>query len=329
MVCNSHPFGAMSDEEPEVDEQARAYMRALAELGPQNYERLSVRQARAALECGSTRLPRTATRVTLSHARKLEAVLYAPPRRTPNAGLVLYMHGGGFVMGDAASDTPFCARVAADTACFVLALEYRLAPEALFPAAVEDCIFALRWAVEHAREGGWDAARIAVAGQSAGGNLAAVSAQLWRHERPSLRAQLLMYPLVDFRPGQHDSRVRLANNIVLSAEAIDWFERRYLSNPAAREDPRASPLVAADLSGLPPACVITAAGDPLCDEGAAYAHALRAAGVSVEYACYPSVHGFMELWSELEQGELAVQRACAWLRGALAQRSQEQHAANP
>ena len=301
-----------------VDEEARAYIRALEALGPQNYERLTVKQARAALERASVPLPSIARRVCLSRARDLHGVLYGPPQRRRDTGLVLYLHGGGFVMGDATSASALCERMAADTGCPVLALDYRLAPEARFPAAVDDCVFALRWAVENAHWGGWDATRMAVSGQSAGGNLAAVTAQLWKYARPALRAQLLICPLTDFRPGQHASRVQLAHNIVLSADAIAWFERCYLSSPAERQDPRASPLLAADLSGLAPAYVITAAGDPLCDEGEAYARALRQAGVPVSLTRYPSVHGFMELWTDLRQGQLAVQRACAWLRSALA-----------
>jgi acetyl esterase len=308
-----------------VDEEARAYIRALDALEPQDYARLTVREARAVLERARYRLPSTARRVCLSRARDLHAVLYAPPPRRDPTGAVLYLHGGGFVMGDATSAAALCERMAADTSCHVLALEYRLAPEARFPAAVDDCVFALRWLVDHAHTGGWDATRLAVAGQSAGGNLAAVTAQMCKHARPALRAQLLICPLTDFRPDQHASRARLAHNSVLSADAIAWFERAYLSSPEERQDPRASPLLAADLAGLAPACVITAAGDPLCDEGEAYARALRRAGVPVDLKRYPSVHGFMEFWTDLRQGELALQRACAWLRGALLGRGDHDH----
>jgi acetyl esterase len=298
-----------------VDEQGRAYMRALEALGPQDYRRLSVREARAVLQEHNWPLPPAARRVRLCEQRPLDAVLYSPSAPRP-AGLVLYLHGGGFVMGDAASAAPLCARLAADVGCHVLALEYRLAPEARFPAAPEDCLFALRWATEHAAVGGWDPARLSVVGQSAGGNLAAVTAQAWRG-CPGLRLQVLICPLTDFRPDGHASRTRLAGNSVLSADAIAWFERSYLRGPEDRLDARASPLRAADLSGLAPAHLITAAGDPLCDEGEAYARALSAAGVAVRHERYPSVHGFVELWTDLEQGERALRSVIGSLRAAL------------
>jgi len=300
-----------------VDEEARVYIRALEALGPQDYSKLTVREARAMLARSTWQLPASARRIVLCEDRPLHAVLYAPCRRGPRAGLVLYLHGGGFVMGDAASAAPLCERLAREVGCYVLALEYRLAPEARFPAAPEDCLFALRWAVEHAADGGWDATRMAVVGQSAGGNLAAVCAQAWKREAPALREQILICPLTDFRAERHASRARLADNAVLSADAIAWFEHRYLRWRSDRDDPRASPLMAADFSGLPPTLVITAAGDPLCDEGEAYACALSAAGVEVRLERYPSIHGFVELWTDLKQGELALRRVIGSLRMAL------------
>lgn len=302
-----------------VDEEGLAYMRALEALGPQDYEHLSARKAREAVRSPDWKPPANARRVTISAARGCTAVLYSPTStHTPkHTGIVVYLHGGGFVVGDAGAADPICGKIASEANCYVLSVEYRLAPEAPFPAAVDDALCALRWAAQHALSGGWSRRGLIMAGQSAGGNLAAVAAQCWRGQ--PLRLQLLVCPLTDFRPKRHASRIALADNVVLSAEVIEWLEQRYLPSDADRYDPRASPLAAKDLRGLPAAHVIVASGDPLCDEGEAYALALHRAGVAVTYERYPSVHGFMSLYADLHQGRLAMQSSVRAIQTALAE----------
>jgi acetyl esterase len=177
----------------------------------------------------------------------------------------------------------------------------------------------LRWAYDAAQTGCWDAQRLAVGGESAGANLAAVCAQQWRGlGRPALRLQLLICPLTDFRGRDWPSRRRFANSIVLPARSLSWLERAYLPDHRDRLDPRASPLAALDLTGLAPAHVITAELDPLLDEGRAYAHAMAEAGVAVTLKSYPSVHGLVGLHERLAQGRRALGSCIAALRLAIA-----------
>lgn len=308
-----------------VDQESLAYMRAMAALGPLDYTELSARSVRQSTRAESWQPPPGARRLVLrkptANSPGCEAVLYTPrPAHTKAApGLLLYLHGGGFVMGDVAAADPICRRLVTDARCYVLSLEYRLAPEAPFPAALEDALCALDWAHAHAAARGWSAHRLAIAGQSAGGNLAAAAAQRWRDcDRSPLRLQLLVCPLLDFRPERHASRRELADNPVLSQAAIAWFEERYLPHDEDRDDPRASPLACSDLAGVAPAHVIVAAADPLRDEGEAYARALMRADVPVLLERYPSVHGFMSLHAELRQGALALESCARSVRAALA-----------
>jgi acetyl esterase len=249
----------------------------------------------------------------------IEARLYLPPKDTPRSGLLLYLHGGGFVAGDLDSGHGVCERIARDARCHVLAIDYRLAPEAPFPAAVEDALVALRWALARGHTGGWDPQRLAVAGESAGGNLAAVAAREWTHmdDVPPLCAQVLICPLTDFRRSGWPSRREHEDSVVLSSRALRWFEEHYLPHDDDRDDPRASPLAASDLGGLPPAHVVTAELDPLRDEGEAYARAMRQAGVEVTLRRFASIHALVGLFSVLPEGETALRECTAFLRDAM------------
>ena len=225
----------------------------------------------------------------------LSARLYAPasPADAPLPGLV-FLHGGGFVIGSPGVYEGFSRLLAARGRCVVLSVGYRLAPEHPFPAAVDDAAAAYAWFRENAEAIGVDPARLAVGGDSAGGNLAAVVCQERKRQGLELPAlQVLIYPTTDHRGG-HPSLAHFAEGYFLTGELIRWFGRCYVPEPV--EDPRLSPILCHDLSGLPPAYVLTAGFDPLRDEGEAYARALEAAGVPVVHReARRMVHGFLHL----------------------------------
>jgi acetyl esterase len=227
---------------------------------------------------------------------------YFPDAQGP-VPTVLYFHGGGFVIGDLDTQDDHARLLCRDVEAVVVSVDYRLAPEHPFPAGFEDCLAATHWVVEHVAELGGDASRVAVSGDSAGGNLAAaVALTTTREGGPRLAAQLLLYPGVDFREDDalHPSRVENGEGLFLTAEDMRWFRAHYLHGEADVTDPRASVLLAPDLTGLPPAVVGTGEYDPLRDEGEAYAKALESAGVKVVLRRYDGlIHGFfgMGAWS--------------------------------
>jgi acetyl esterase len=224
---------------------------------------------------------------------------YAPPQTgTPERRpLLVFFHGGGFVFGDLETHDSLCRLLCRSAGSHVLAVDYRLAPENPFPAAVEDARAALAWAHEHAEELGADPARVGVGGDSAGGNLSAVVSQLATHDGgPAPALQLLIYPATDMSTKRR-SRELFSEGFFLTDTEMKWFEASYLGPAAGTEavfDPRVSPMLADDLSGLPPAIVITAGFDPLRDEGEDYARGLQAAGTPVLLRRYEGfIHGFV------------------------------------
>ena len=216
------------------------------------------------------------------------------PRVAESAPLLVFFHGGGFVVGDIESHDGLCRMICRDAAIHVLSVDYRLAPEHKAPAAVDDCVAAYRWARGHAAELGADPSRIGVGGDSAGGNLAALVALRSREEGiPQPTLQMLLYPVVDLS-AKTRSRTLFADGFFLSTQQDDRFLDLYLDGTGiAADDARVSPLKAADLSGLAPALVITAGFDPLRDEGNEYAAALRSAGVTVDHRQFDALtHAF-------------------------------------
>jgi acetyl esterase len=250
--------------------------------------------------------------------RAIPARLYRPADGA--LPLLVWFHGGGFVMGSVAESDGDCRRLAALSGCAILSVEYRLSPEHLFPAAVDDCMAATAWAAAHAQELGLDAQRLAVGGDSAGGNLAAVVARLARDRGgPALRFQLLVYPITDL--GSVDTASYLANaeGYYLARSGMEWFRDQYTPRADDRTDATASPLRAADLAGLPAAFVATAEFDPLRDEGDAYAQRLQDAGVPVIHRRYDGmIHGFFSMNVHLDGGKRVMQDAADALRAALA-----------
>lgn len=227
----------------------------------------------------------------------LDARLYLPFAAGAPAGPgIVFFHGGGFVVGDLDSHEMVCRRIADAAHCRVLSVAYRLAPEHRFPAAPEDAVAATLWAAAHADKIGFDPARIAVAGDSAGGNLAAVVAQqLKKRGGPRLKAQILLYPATQFLQ-MTPSQIRLKEGYMLTQAAQDFFRDQFLGAREDALDTRCSPLLENDLAGLPPALVVTATFDPLLDEGKAYADKLEACGVAVTYREYANqIHGFFNM----------------------------------
>ncbi|MGI9124782.1 MAG: alpha/beta hydrolase [Mycobacterium sp.] len=222
---------------------------------------------------------------------------YRPPAGGPPAPLLVFFHGGGWVFGDLESHDSACRLICRDAGVHVLAVDYRLAPEHPAPAAVDDAYAAYRWAREHAAELGADPRRVAVGGDSAGGNLAAVVSRLARDAGDPLPSlQWLIYPVTDCQ-AQSRSRTLLGEGFLLTKHDMDWFTDSYLRGSGLdSSDPLVSPLLAGDVSGLPPALVVTAGFDPLRDEGEQYAAKLQQAGVPVDHRRMGSmIHAFLNL----------------------------------
>jgi acetyl esterase len=226
---------------------------------------------------------------------------------------LVYFHGGGWTIGDLDTHDVLCRQLANGARCAVFSVDYRLAPEAPFPAAVEDCLAATRHVFSNAEKLKVNPSQVAVGGDSAGGNLAAVVAL---HRQRPLAFQLLIYPATDQRCDTESHR-RNAAGYLLTREGIEFFRHCYLPEKKHWADWRASPLLAASHAGLPPAFVITAGYDPLRDEGREYAERLAQAGVEVAYREYSDmVHGFLLFGGVLDTANTAVADCCAALRGA-------------
>ncbi|MBK5224731.1 MAG: alpha/beta hydrolase [Acidimicrobiia bacterium] len=247
--------------------------------------------------------------------------VYTPSGDGPFGALV-FLHGGGWTIGDLDTHDHPCRTLCAEAGIVVVSVDYRLAPEHPFPAALDDSWDVVQWMGTHADELNADRNRLAVGGDSAGGNLAAVVALRARDEGgPTLRFQLLVYPAVDLRldaPDRYPSQRENAEGYVLTLDTMEWFGANYLPDSSVRTDWRVSPLLADDHSGLPAALVITCELDPLRDEGAVYAEALSAAGVSATHTLYEgTVHTMFQLAPILDAGARALTESAAALRDAI------------
>ncbi len=245
------------------------------------------------------------------------------PEGVEDPGICVYFHGGGFVIGNLDTHDRDCRILAEQAQCLVVSVDYRLAPEHPFPAAPDDCYAALEWVAEHGRSLGGDTSRLAVAGDSAGGNLAAVVAQRARDRSgPELAFQLLVYPVVDVSPTLenpiYESMTENAEGYFLSLEDMLFFEQCYIVSDAHKTDPAASPILAESLEGLPPAHVLTCEFDPLRDQGEAYAKALADAGVAVTLSRYDgAIHGVMGMAMITDIGQRFISEAALALGAAL------------
>ncbi len=243
--------------------------------------------------------------------------IYTPQGSSPFPVLV-YLHGGGWVICDLDTHDSLCRSLTNRAHCVVASVDYRLAPEHKFPAAVEDAYAATQWVARNANRINGDPTRIAVGGDSAGGNLAAVVAIMARdHNGPGLVYQLLIYPPTDISSADTDSHRDYAEGYFLNRGDGEWFCDKYLTCAADRFNPLVSPLLAPDLSHLPPALVITAEFDVLRDDGELYAQRLKKSGVPVTYTCYKGmIHGFMSMDGLLDQARNGIEEASAALREA-------------
>jgi acetyl esterase len=250
-------------------------------------------------------------------AGELAARAYTPRGgRRPSPGLV-WFHGGGFVFGSIASHHAMCLALASLARVVVVSVGYRLAPESPFPAATDDAVAATRSILTRAADFGIDPRSVAVGGDSAGGSLSAVVSQALRADALRPAFQLLVYPATDCRRGA-PSHARFREGFFLTQAAIDWFMGHYLPDPASILDPRASPLLSPDVSGVAPGLVITAGFDPLRDEGTAYAERMNDAGVQVEsWCCEGMLHGFFSMAGSSKEARRVFVRAADRMRVAL------------
>ena len=248
--------------------------------------------------------------------------IYTPAGSGPFPILV-WFHGGGWVVGDLETADPTARHLTVGAKCVVISVDYRLAPETKFPGPADDSYAATVWAAQHATRLNGDPSKIAVGGDSAGGNLAAAVALMARDRGGlSLAFQLLVYP-VTARDFDRSSYRQNAEGYGLTLDAMRWYWDHYLQHPEDASNPYAAPLVAENLKGLPPALVITAECDPLRDEGEAFAKRLQAAGVPTTYSLYDGmIHGFFGMTAVLDKGKQAVAEACAALQQAFAAKPQ-------
>ena len=247
--------------------------------------------------------------------------LYRPLGAAPGARLpvLVYYHGGGFVIGDLDTHDVLCRQLANGAGCAVVAVDYRMAPEHPFPHAVDDCFAATCWVRRHAETLAVDASRLAVGGDSAGGNLAAVVSLLARDAGDlPIAFQLLIYPATDQRRSAPSHEAN-GQGYLLTKDTIDYFMGHYLAADGDVLDPRASPLLHDDLAGLPPAFLLTAGYDPLRDEGLQYSQRLSEAGTLATHICFErQIHGFITMGKVLDEANAAVSLCAAELRRALA-----------
>jgi acetyl esterase len=271
------------------------------------------RDTRSAL---SPKAPEVAEARLLIFGNRVAVRAYRPVSGETLPALVFF-HGGGWAIGDLDTHDVVCRQLALGARCAVFSVDYRLAPEHPFPAAVEDCFFATQYVFENHHSLKIDPVRIAVGGDSAGGNLAAVVALIARDAGgPPLACQLLIYPATDQRC-EFPSHQRNGEGYLLTKDAIRFFRSAYLPNASERTDWRASPLLARSHANLPPAFVVTAGYDPLLDEGRAYAERLAKSGVETAYREYPDmVHGFVLFGGVVDTANAAIEECCERLRGA-------------
>ncbi|PYN15713.1 MAG: acetyl hydrolase [Candidatus Rokuibacteriota bacterium] len=310
-----------------LDPQAQAVIDLVIKSGRPAYNTLSPKDARQLFR--ETRPASTPTPPEIGAVRNLVAQgpggpiplrVYRPAGVAASVALpgLLYFHGGGWVIGDLDTHDVLCRQLTAEAGVTVVNVDYRLAPEHKFPAAADDAWAATRWTVAHASEFGVDAGRLAVGGDSAGGNLAAVVALQARDAgAPIIKLQVLVYPVTDVA-AESRSYQDFSEGYMLTRESMRWFTAHYLAAAGQANDWRVSPLRASSHAGLPPALVVTAGFDPLRDEGAAYAAKLQQAGVLVDYVCYGGmIHGFAGMGKLIETGNRAVSHIAATLRQTL------------
>jgi acetyl esterase len=321
-------FPRRSPEGYELDPEIQSLVWLMALRNGRDMHAPGLRAARRLMDHNGPMLSRPTPDVTTEDrtapgaagARRVRVYRPAAAAGRAAPGLV-WFHGGGFALGSIESHDGICRGLAAASGVVVASVDYRLAPESKFPAAVEDAVAVTGSIRDAAASYGIDPRALAVGGDSAGGNLAAVTAQALRGSSPPIAFQLLVYPATDFTRAM-PSHTHFSDGYILTKATIDWFMESYLPGPEAIQDPRASCLFATDVSGLPPAFVVTAGFDPLRDEGKAYADKMRAAGVAVEYVCIEGmVHGFFNMAGTAREPTRVLRLAADRLKVALTARA--------
>jgi len=306
-----------------VDPQVAFVLDLVVKSGRPAYHTLSPKEARQLFI--DTRPASTPQPPAIGSVRNLSAgsipIRVYRPAGVPDATrlpVLVFFHGGGWVIGDLDTHDTLCRQLTAEAGISVVAVDYRLAPEHKFPAAADDAWAATKWVVEHAAELGVDPGKLAVGGDSAGGNLAAVVALQARDAGgPAITLQALLYPVTDLGAETQSYR-DLADGYMLTREGMRWFIAHYLGKPQDAEDWRASPIRARSFAGVAPALIVTAGYDPLRDEGDAYAQKLRAAGVNVDHVSFGGmIHGFVPMGKLIDTGNRAVTLIAGSLRHAL------------
>ncbi|WP_424809749.1 alpha/beta hydrolase [Rhodococcus sp. 27YEA15] len=308
-----------------LDPEIQLALRLLNAVESSSFENLPLPQARAQIDAesrlfGGTPIPvETVRDISIpADGRTIPARLYRPAGESDSASLLVYFHGGGFVLGSLESGDSVCRFLAEHADVTVLSVDYRLAPEHPFPAGTDDAVAAFRYCVDHAPELGVDPNSIAVGGDSAGGNLATVVAQVTVDDDTPPVFQLLFFPWVDLSV-KRPSHSLFATGFFLTDAQLDWYAAHYLSGGASTLDPKVSPLLTEDLGGLPPAYIAVAGFDPLRDEGEAYAHKLSAAGVPTALRRHSGlIHAFVNSTGVGHTGRDAMLEACGALRVGLA-----------
>ena len=320
-----------------LDPASAAFLDAMRAGGGKPLHELTVEEARATVSGASQQLAAPPASVARVDDRRIPVPggdagsdiairIYTPRADDARLPIVLQFHGGGWVAGDLETHDSIARYYAAHAGAIVISVDYRRPPEHRFPTAAEDAYAAVEWAAAHADEIGGDAARLAVAGDSAGGNLATVACQLAKQRGgPSIAYQVLVYPTVDLRDPvitpMYESRATFGNgDYFLSTRDMEWFRSLYLSDIARdMQDHRASPMAAPDLTGMPPALIVTAGCDPLRDEAKVYADRLSASRVPVEYRCFDgAIHACMSFAGAIPQGLEALSFVASRLKENLA-----------
>lgn len=307
-----------------LDPDAAAVLTAFREAGRPAYETLSPTEARAFYLAGRVVTNPEPPGITSAEsimvpgpAGAIPARIYRPLTLRQADGLspcLIFFHGGGWVIGDLDSHDVVCRTLADKGQLIVISVDYRLAPEHKFPAAVDDAIAATDWISKNAAPLGIDDARLIVGGDSAGGNLAAIVAINARNAGPKIAGQILIYPATDFRM-THSSHSEPETDCLLTHSVIRWFRDHYLNGASDVDNWRASPARIENLSGLPPAFVLTAGADPLRDEGNEFAGRLADAGVPVVLQTYPGqFHGFITMGKLLPKAHAALHDIGNWLK---------------
>ena len=306
----------------ELDPKAKALLTAIATAGEIDIDAIPLDVAREQIEKRFTRM-----RIPVKPVGSVLDSSFSGPGGeiavriyTPEGGgpfpVIIFFHGGGWVLFHLDTYDPICTHLCVASACIVVSVDYRLAPENKFPAATDDCLAAARWIATHCTEWNGDPLWIFLAGDSAGGNLATVTAIRIRNEGgPNLKGQVMIYPVTDYFKPEKPSYTVFAEGFGLTKNDMFWFWDKYLENDADALSPTASPLRVPNLSRLPPALVIVSGYDPLRDEGIAYAKRLEEAGIPVTLSVYHDmIHGFISYLGILNQAEIAIEEISAWIK---------------